>query len=330
MLRLERLAIIGSGLFALVNCTGATRPVAFTDALAAKRTQQCPCIYVTNFGSRQDPKSVIVFGTKGNKIQNINGSYTGLFRPAAVAVDANRNIYVANSHGNQFSTITVYSAASTGNVPPIQEISGTSTRLDEPKGIALDPVSGNIYVANEYPNGGRGSITVYSPYATGNVAPIAEITGTNTLLYEPIDVALDASGNIYVANYTSQGYSSINVFPAGTSGNVSPIEYITGSTTQLYEIRGIAADASQNIYATNYDPQIFSAIDIYSKGSNGNVAPSAVIEGSNTELNLPLHIALDESGDIYVPEGQDTVLEFGRVPMATSLRSGLFMAAVRA
>ena len=44
--------------------------------------------------------------------------------------------------------MTVYSAGATGNVAPIQTIAGSMTGLHYPGGIALNPLNGNIYVAN--------------------------------------------------------------------------------------------------------------------------------------------------------------------------------------
>jgi 6-phosphogluconolactonase (cycloisomerase 2 family) len=88
-------------------------------------TSSCPCLYVADEGSA----SVTVYaeGATGNAtpIQTISDSYTGLTKPTDVAVDASRDIYVANSTGN--GSVTVYSAGATGNVAPIQTIVGSMT-----------------------------------------------------------------------------------------------------------------------------------------------------------------------------------------------------------
>lgn len=93
------------------------------------------------------------------------------------------------------------STAQRGTRRTLQTISGYYTGLSRPYGIAVDPVNGDIYVANGF--GGSttaGSITVYAPGSNGNVPPLAEISGSSTGLKEPAGLALDASGDIYVPN----------------------------------------------------------------------------------------------------------------------------------
>jgi len=48
---------------------------------------------------------------------------------------------------------------------------------------------------------------------------VATIAGGNTGLQEPIGIALDGAGKIYVTNVVS---NSITVYAAGASGNATP------------------------------------------------------------------------------------------------------------
>ena len=54
-----------------------------------------------------------------------------------------------------------------------------------------------------------------NPSGTVNEAPLATIGGSNTGLSDPIGVAFDASGKIYVTNYVG---NSITVYAANPSG----------------------------------------------------------------------------------------------------------------
>jgi DNA-binding beta-propeller fold protein YncE len=71
-----------------------------------------------------------------------------------------------------------------------------------------------LYVANAAAN----SITAYTLPAQGNVAPARTISGPRTGLSNPVALAVDADGNIIVAN----AGGSIEVFSDGANGNVSP------------------------------------------------------------------------------------------------------------
>jgi hypothetical protein len=76
---------------------------------------------------------------------------------------------------------------------------------------------GYIYVTSESRNNVGPEILVFSDGANGNVAPVNVITGSQTQLSQINGIAVDASGEIYVANTDSD---DIVGFAPGSSGNV--------------------------------------------------------------------------------------------------------------
>ncbi len=183
--------------------TGSSTPTA-----TATATSTIPTLLVTDGCT----KALAAYPAAGNgDVSPLAPAPTGLAVPQAVAIDASGNIYVTNSvifgsfelgpDCGGASYVTIYAAGSNGDAAPIAVIGGSNAGLGWPLGIAVDS-GGKIYVANiSYPNENSGSsVLVYSPGSNGNVAPIATISGSNTGLTFPRGVAVDSSGNIYVAD----------------------------------------------------------------------------------------------------------------------------------
>jgi hypothetical protein len=105
---------------------------------------------------------------------------------------------------------------------------------------------------------------------------------------------------VYVSNEVKSGSgwaSSVNIYSAFLSGNITPSVVISGSQTQLTEVNGIAVDSTGEIYVVNTDTD---EIVGFAPGSSGNVAPNIVIGGSQTGMSRPTGLALDASDNLYV------------------------------
>ncbi len=267
-------------------------------------TSGCPCLYVANFGNAT--VTAFASGANGNvaPIATIGGTMTRIEEPAAVTLDAAGNLYVASRlNGSNAGSVTVYPAGSNGNVAPAQFIRGGQTGLDYPDGIAVDPVTGNIYVANYSDN----TITIYAPGTTGNVPPLATIAGSSTGLNVCGGLALDASENIYVGNCNN----AVNVYAAGSTGNTAPMSVISGRKTHIDDALTLALDATGNVYVGNLyqgGRNYQGSITSYAAGSNGNVAPLAVIKAGKTKLEEPYGLAVDSAGNLYAANANTSTI----------------------
>ena len=217
----------------------------------------------------------------------IGGGSSGINGPAAVALDANGKVYVANSGS---STLTVYAANPSGSVSSAPLATATDG-IDSPQGVVLDG-TGRVYVSN----GGTPSVTVYSPYPA--LTKIATISGNTAGLCSPGELTLDSGGRIYVAD---QCNNAVYVFAANPVGsvNAAPVATIQGPNTGLNTSYGITLDATGRILVTNTGN---NTVTVYPANPSGtlNEAPVATIGGPNAALANPVGVGVDAAGLIYV------------------------------
>ena len=216
-------------------------------------------------------------------VQSIYGDKTDLTYATGVALDGDGRIYVANGASMPYNArIIVFSRTADGDVSPKRTIAGRNTGFffQQPFGIAVTQ-RGKIYVVTLV-NGG-GSIEVFPPGANGNVAPSRTISGPATGLNYTDGIALDNSGNMYVAS----AYNVITEYAANANGDAAPIKTIEGPKTKLVGTQGIALDSNDNIYVANVNTsdRAVSAVNVYAAGASGNVAPIRLIKGQKTAIN---------------------------------------------
>lgn len=97
---------------------------------------------------------------------------------------------------------------------------------------------------------------------------------------------------------TNTPCNNVTSYAIGMSGDAVP----TFPQPLLCNPTGIAVDTSKKIYVTNsgIDGNPSYSVAIYAAGSTGEVAPTSVIVGAATGLDVPQGIALDSANNIYV------------------------------
>ncbi len=228
---------------------------------------------------------------------SIGGAATGLTGcQTGVTVDGLGNVLVAdatNTNRDPGGHVAIFKPGRHGNVAPARRIGGAAANFHSPTGIAVDS-SGNLYVADScrgYPC--AGDVQVFAADSKGNVASIRRIAGTSTGLAAPEGVALDAAGNLYVANVST---NAITVYAAGASGNAAPIRTIRGANTLLDYPTGLAVDGAGYLYVgtgdSDEDPGTHIPVLVFAPNAHGDAAPRAAIKLRGDGLAVPSGVAI--------------------------------------
>ena len=202
--------------------------------------------------------------------------------------------YTEQRHITQIST-------GLGKDHVVGRLSGPFAQLFTSGNTAFDS-AGNFYEANVLANN-PSYVTEFAAGAIGDVPPIATISGSNTLLQSPNSVAIDSSGDIYVAdtNY-------INIYPPNSNGNVAPSAQILVPGTSA-----IAFDSSNDLYVRHSG----CGIQEYAPGVVGTPAPIRC-------MNVSAPFALDAPGNLYACSGNSILVYTPTDVSPSRVISGVF------
>lgn len=185
-------------------------------------------------------------GAADQGLQNGPAATARFWRPQGLALDQQGTLYVADSENERIRKITAQGVVSTlaGSGPSnvkftaenFADGSGNAALFYNPSGVAVSG-QGTVYVA-DYSNNRIRSISpagVVATVAGTSTAGYADGDAAQAKLFLPTDVAVDASGTLYVADWGNGCLRRIS--PAGQ------VSLFAGSRTRLGFADGPAASS---------------------------------------------------------------------------------------
>jgi len=250
-------------------------------------------------------------GTGSAGSVNGTGTSASFNQPLGATVDASGNIYVAEGGSHLIRKITpagvVTTFAGSGG-QGFTNGTGTAASFYHPVGLAAD-ASGNIYVADEDNNVIR-KITpagVVTTFAGSGVQGSADGAAASATFYYPCGVAVDASGNVYVADAFNNKIRKISggvVSTLAGSGTASSLDG-QGTAATFNQPFSVVTDASGNIYVTDRVGAKIRKITpggLVSTLAGSGTATFADGTGSGASFNAPTGLAIDKAGNLYVTD----------------------------
>ncbi len=281
---------------------------------------------------RQVGTDGVISTVSGNNAVGISGDGVALslamVSPFGVAVDSSGVIYVAELGSNRIRKIDTAGKITTAIGDGTQGFAGdggapNKVEMSLPTSVQVDS-SGNLYFTDSLNNRIR-------KLSGGNVTTIAGNgllsrsgdggAATGAQLNSPLGVAVDATGNLYVADTLNNlvrrvdTKGVITTFAGnGTAGFGGDGGAAAGA--QLNGPQGLAVDAAGNLYIADTQN---ARVRKVSGGTISTVAGSSSSgfggdggAAASAQLNAPFGVALDAAGNLYIAEfGNNRIRKVG-------------------
>src|SRR5437016_9957705 len=254
-------------------------------------------------GPSQDRKPITIDRAPQRVIKDQYPSFS------AVAINAEDNMLVVTDE-NLFQILEYDRRENTPPQARLTEpkriISGPNTRAEMMCGVYIDPVTKEVYVLN---NDTQNWLPVFPRDARGNATPSRYLAAPHGAFGIAVD---EQKQEMYI---TVQHQNSVVVYRKQAAGDEKPLRQIAGGDTQLEDPHGIALDMKNKlIFVSNFGNAQVSetgsrdgrraadtygkfeppSITVYPLDATGNVKPLRIIEGPQTMMNWPSHLAVHE------------------------------------
>jgi hypothetical protein len=237
--------------------------------------------------------------------------------PAAVAVDSARNVYVADAGNVTLRKVTaagvVTTLAGTPGAFGSADGTGAAARFSSPVGVAVDS-AGNVYVLDDDTVRKVTAAGVVTTLAgTAGMRGSADGTGAAARFSSPTGIAVDSTGNVYVAdtvNNTIRKVTAAGVVTtlAGTAGAFGSADG-TGAAARFGFPEGVAVDSAGNVYVA--DTGNLAIRRVTPTGTTTTVGVASVLLGTTPTFTFPSHLAIGGDSIVFTANNAILLLRHG-------------------
>ncbi|UAY53234.1 NHL repeat-containing protein [Ferruginibacter albus] len=294
--------------------------------LSLRRIALCALLLLNLYAKAQTISTIAGTGVDDYSGDGSSATSATLFGPTGICTDTTGNIYIADNANHVIRKINTSGTITTiaGNNKPGyfgDNESATSAELNFPYRLCIDGI-GNIYFSDQQNSvirriDANGIITTIAGNGTKGFSGDGGLA-TEAQLNDPLGIAIDSIGDLYIAEGYNQRIRKIN-----TSGVITTIagngdrgyagDGNAAIQAELNAPTGIAVDNSGNIYFTeelNNDVRKIDTSGIITTVA-GNQTKGYSGDGSlatNAQLNAPLGISIDANNNLYITDASNFVV----------------------
>lgn len=252
------------------------------------------------------------------------GSNARFWLTVGLTCDNDGNVYVADYGYNTIRKITPAGAVTTLAGSPDASGSGSAdgtgsaARFYRPVGVQADALD-NVYVA-DWGNNTIRKITPAGVVTTiaGAAGPCAYVDGAaaSSRFCAPRDLAIDAVGNLYVADVANFRVRKITLssMTVSTFAGSGSFQYADGNGTaaSFTNLHDITADGSSNLYVVELSSQTIRKItpsaEVTTFAGLNAATGLGTSSGTNGRFNGPNEAAYDNAGNLYIADTDNNTI----------------------
>jgi sugar lactone lactonase YvrE len=242
----------------------------------------------------------------------ITSSSASLLGFNSVAFDADGTLWVTSQNDSLLIAFRQSDLATSGLRIASRVIAPSNESLAAPSALAFD-ARHRLWVANT----GNGTLVRFDSVqlaAGGRPTPSVILSG----LGSPTGLAFDAAGGLWFSQAGTHRVARYSPAQLDSSGFILPEVVLTSEGPDIGNPVGLAFDASGNLWIANAGTSNVGALHPNHLTSTGLVRADIVISATTTDPTLPLGLAFDEHGNLWVVYAEGVLVRYDHAALAAS------------
>lgn len=230
---------------------------------------------------------------------------------AAVAFDAAGSLWVIGLDDPILFALDPAALRSSGSTLARTTIVPTAGSLKAPTGLAFDSQQ-RLWVADYSGTLNRFDVQQLAVGGAQLPAVVLDVPGN------PSAIAFDADGSLWVSDNVLHVIRKYTPAQLATSGSPIPGVVLSAAELSLVNPAGLAFDTHGNLWVANIGGRTLSSFSPSQLSRTGSPTPDVLITSNGGSLSVPVGLAFDAGGDLWVVGGAGALTRFSQASLGAS------------